>query len=89
LLRKVAALLATGAGLAGLDVITDNAKHSGNWGIFHALQDSVVSAIEFQPYANATGSLDGQTIKAGDRVYGFFKSITLVSGSVIAYRVAL
>lgn len=73
--------------MGGFDVITDTSAHSGNWGIFHALEDTVISAITFT--TPTTGSITGRTIKGGDRVYGYFNSIKLTSGSGIAYRAVI
>jgi hypothetical protein len=87
LLRKIAAALATGAGLGGVDLISDSSAHDGDWGIFHALEDVVFTSVSYQTGYPNTGSLAGRTLRAGDRIFGAFKQIKLSSGSGNAYRV--
>lgn len=87
LLRKQVAILATGLGLGGVDVITDSTSHTGDWAIFHALEDTVINSITFQTGYPTSGDITGRTIKAGDRLYVQFKQIKLTSGSGNAYRV--
>ena len=85
LLRKVNGILATGAGLGGVDQYSDAASHSGDWGIVHAITDVVITAINYAP-ATQAGSLSGATLKAGDRLYGSIKSFQAASGTYELYR---
>jgi hypothetical protein len=88
LLTKATAILFTGLGLAGVDQISDTSAHTGNWNIFHAVSDCVISAISYFP-GSQTGTLAGQTLKAGDRIYGRILGLTLTSGTGELYRSAI
>jgi hypothetical protein len=88
LLYKIDGLLATGLGLGGVDWVTDTAAHAGTWWIFHAVSDSVISAITYAT-GFSSGSAAGQTVKAGDRIYGPITSLTLASGAGELYRPAI
>jgi hypothetical protein len=88
LLFKIASLLASGLGTAGVDIVTDTSTKTGNWWIFHALTDVVVESATYKT-GYSTGSLAGQTVKAGDRIYGPFISFKLTSGSGELYRSAV
>lgn len=88
LLFKIASLLAGGLGIAGVDAVTDTALHTGNWWIFHALTDSVITSVTYKT-GYSTGSLAGQTVKAGDRIYGPIVSFQLTSGAGELYRAAV
>jgi hypothetical protein len=73
-------------GQEGAEVITDTAAHPGSFISLQALSDAVIAAVTAP---NLTGnSLVGQTIPAGVAIYGRFTSITLTSGSLIAYKSA-
>jgi hypothetical protein len=85
LLRKINGILATGAGLGGVDQFSDAAAHTGDWGIVHAVTDVVIGAIVYAP-ATQAGSLAGVTLKAGDRIYGSIKSFSAASGTYELYR---
>ena len=82
---KAVAVLTAGLGLGGSDFIADAVAHNGDWVIFHALEDSVITAITYKP-GTTSGSLAGKTIKAGDRIYGEIISLQLASGSGELYR---
>lgn len=88
LLFKIASYLYAGLGLAGVDVITTTAAQVGNWWIYHALTDSVIGAITYSP-GFSTGVLAGQTVRAGDRLYGPITNFQLTSGTGILVRAAI
>lgn len=75
-------------GRQGGEVITDTTAHTpgGSGKSWHAIlvvEEAVIAAIE----GNLTGvsNLVGKTLPAGLPLYGSFTSITLTSGTVIAY----
>ncbi len=73
-------------GQSGGELITDTSAHTPTGGVFFAI--SVVTAATFAVATdgNITGLNDGATaIPAGSIIYGRFNSITLTSGSVVAY----
>lgn len=78
LLRKIAGYLAVGLGLYGVKTITGAATVTGNFWVFHALADTVVSSVT---YADGSTFTAGSTVKAGDRIYGRITSITIASGT--------
>jgi hypothetical protein len=82
---KTTALLYVGMGLAGVDWVSDGVAHTGDWWVFHAVTDCVISDITYEA-GYSSGSPAGVTIKAGDRVYGRIKSLTLTSGTGELYR---
>lgn len=83
---KTAAILATGMGLAGNDIVTAGQSKAGNWWCIHALGDDVVLGnVVFAP-GTSTGSLAGQTLSNGDREYGNIISVTVASGTLVCYR---
>lgn len=85
LLWKLGEMLFTGLGLAGSTRIGASGTVTGRYWIFHALTDSVIAEIS---YGNGTtgGVQAGDTIKAGDRIYGWINSITLTSGTGELYK---
>ena len=82
LLWKIAVYLACGLGVSG--VITASGTKTGRFGIFHALTDSVINAT----YADGT-SRAAIAVTAGDRTYGDFVSVTLVSGTGELYKLSV
>lgn len=83
LLVKIANILGTGLGIAGVVRVADTAAHAGTFSVFHAITDCVISAI-----SGDTGAAAGDTIKAGDRIYGGITSLTLTSGTGELYSTA-
>lgn len=83
LLRKIGSYLATGLGLYGVKAVTGTSAVTGNFWIFHAITNSTIAAIT---YADGSTGPVGQTINAGDRIYGQITSITLSSGSGELYN---
>jgi hypothetical protein len=65
---------------AGL-FINDTGAHTGAWTSFQATTATVGTFVA----SNITGAMTGITVPAGGTVYGNFTSITLASGSGIAY----
>jgi hypothetical protein len=86
LLWKIAAILATGTGLAGNDIVTGPATGSGDWWVIHACGgDCVFNSVTFKP-GTSTGSLAGKTLSNGDRLYGNIIGYDLASGTLVLYR---
>jgi len=89
LLRKIDGILATGAGLGGVDQFSDTAAHTGLWGIVHAITDVTITAIVYAPNTQAGTGLAGKTLLAGDRIYGDIRSFQAGSGTFELYRSAV
>jgi hypothetical protein len=68
-------------GRCGSDYIADTAIHNGNYVELTAHTACVISAVT----GNCTG-LAGKTIPAGMSIAGVFTSITLTSGTMVAYK---
>lgn len=85
LLWKINEILATGLGVGGVEWVTDTAAHTGDFWVFHALDDCVIAAITYKT-GTATGSPVGKTVKGGDRIYGNIISLTLTSGTGELYK---
>ena len=63
-------------------IINDTAAHTGRFGKMVALQDSVIDTIVAE---NITGDLTSLQFKSTAEIEGVITSITLTSGTVIAY----
>lgn len=85
LLKKATAILATGIGVGGNDIIRDTQSHVGEWFVLHVFEDSVIGSVTFRA-GSSSGTLAGATIKGGDRIFGIINEVTLTSGSAILYR---
>ena len=69
---------------AGAEYIEDTAAHTGRFGKIVALEDTVISSLIAQDYTgNALTSIQ---FKANSELIGVFTSITLTSGTVVAYK---
>jgi|APGre2960657404_1045060.scaffolds.fasta_scaffold31958_4 hypothetical protein len=69
---------------AGAEYIEDTAAHTGRFGKIVALEDTVISSLTAQDYTgNALTSIQ---FKANSELIGVFTSITLTSGTVVAYK---
>jgi hypothetical protein len=69
---------------AGAEYIEDTAAHTGRFGKIVALEDTVISSLTAQDYTgNALTSIQ---FKANSELIGVFTSITLSSGTVVAYK---
>mgnify|MGYP003147419350 FL=1 len=63
-------------------IINDTAAHTGRFGKVVALQDSVIDTLVAE---NITGDLTSLQFKSTAEIEGVITSITLTSGTVIAY----
>ena len=63
-------------------IINETAGHRGRFGKMVALQDSVIDTIVSE---NITGDLTSLQFKSTAEIEGVITSITLTSGTVIAY----
>ena len=68
----------------GAEFIDDTAAHTGRFGKIVALEDSVIASLSAEDYTGNT--LSAIPIKASCEMYGVFTSVTLTSGTVVAYR---
>ena len=66
------------------EYIDDTAAHTGRFGKIVALEDSVINALSAEDYTG--NALSGVPLKASCELYGVFTSVTLTSGTVVAYR---
>ena len=62
--------------------IADTSAHTGIFDSILVLESAVADLVS----SNITGTLTSVPLPAGVVVYGFFSSITLSSGKVIAYN---
>ena len=71
-------------GQQGFDVISDTAANTGTWVAVKAAagDDAVISAA----VTTNGDDLSAFTLAENDTIYGNFTSITLTSGTVLAYR---
>ena len=69
------------AGAGGASSFADTAVHTGKWSKITAVTATVVAASQ----SNIAG-LNGFSLAAGQSIEGIFTSITLTSGSIIAYK---
>ena len=81
-------------GCYGFDYITDTVAHTTASGIaykcLHFLTVTVIAAIVADATAPMGGTtIAGATMAAGSVIYGKFTSLTLTSGTVIAYNGAV
>lgn len=70
-------------GESGSEYIGDTSAHAGTYEAFQALTDCVINALISTTIKN---SMAGATIKAGSIIYGRISSITLTSGTGMAYN---
>ncbi|NBW15305.1 MAG: hypothetical protein EBR82_45655 [Caulobacteraceae bacterium] len=69
----------------GAEFIKDTVAHTGRFGEIVALEDSVIASLTAVDYTgNARTSFP---LKAACEMCGVFTSITLTSGTVIAYKI--
>ena len=69
----------------GAEFIDDTVAHTGRFGEIVALEDSVIASLTAVDYTgNARTSFP---LKAACEMCGVFTSITLTSGTVIAYKI--
>jgi hypothetical protein len=86
---NTSAQLSAEQGRYGYDIISDTAAHTPpaghSWCRIHAVTAVVIAASILAADPVATGTLTG-TVIAGDEFSVFLSSITLTSGTLIAYR---
>jgi hypothetical protein len=68
----------------GAEFIDDTAAHAGRFGKIVALEDSVIASLTAMDYTGNT--LSAIPLNASCEMEGVFTSITLTSGTVIAYK---
>jgi hypothetical protein len=69
----------------GAEFIDDTAvAHTGRFGKIVALEDSVIASLTAQDWTGNT--LSAIPFKASCEIEGVFTSVTLTSGTVVAYR---
>jgi hypothetical protein len=68
----------------GAEFVDDTAAHAGRFGKIVALEDSVIASLSADDYTGNT--LSAIPLKASCEMYGVFTSITLTSGTVVAYK---
>jgi hypothetical protein len=69
----------------GAEFIDDTAAHTGRFGKIVALEDSVINTATAVNYTGNT--LSAIPFKASCEIEGVFTSITLTSGTVVAYKI--
>lgn len=80
LLWKIATGISVGLGLAGAERVANTALHAGKFWIFHAISNCVIAGITYAP-GTSGGASAGDTVVAGDRIYGVITSLSLTSGT--------
>ena len=70
---------------AGAEYISDTSAHTGRFGEIVALEDSVIASLTAQDWTG--NALTAVPLKATGEICGVFTSITLTSGTVVAYRI--
>jgi len=68
----------------GAEFIDDTSAHTGRFGKIVALEDSVIASLTAMDYTGNT--LAAIPLNASSEMYGVFTSITLTSGTVVAYK---
>jgi hypothetical protein len=68
----------------GAEYIDDTVAHTGRFGEIVALEDSVIATLTAMDYTG--NALTAIPLKASCELCGVFTSITLTSGTVVAYR---
>jgi hypothetical protein len=68
----------------GAEFIDDTVAHTGRFGKVFALEDSVIASMTAQDWTGNT--LSAIPFKAGCEFEGVITSITLTSGTVVAYK---
>jgi len=69
----------------GFEYITDTNAHTGRFKKLYALADAVISTATVQ---NASGNaFTSVPLGKGDEIEGVFTSVTLASGTIVAYKI--
>jgi len=69
----------------GAEYISDTTAHTGRFAKICALEDSVIATLVAEDYTG--NALTAVPLKATGEMYGIFTSVTLTSGTVVAYRI--
>tara|TARA_Y100000401_G_C8255179_1_gene190348 strand:- start:443 stop:664 length:222 start_codon:yes stop_codon:yes gene_type:complete len=64
-------------------IINDTSAHTGRFGCVQALKDSEIDTLVAE---NISGDLTSIDLKSNCKIEGVITSITLTSGTVIAYK---
>jgi len=64
-------------------IINDTSAHTGRFGCIQALKDSEIATLVAE---NISGDLTSIDLKSNCKIEGVITSITLTSGTVIAYK---
>lgn len=77
-------------GQLGSTYINDTAAHPGAFGTIQALTATTIATLVSGNGYDGTplmkGTLTAISLPAGSALYGYFTSVTLTSGSVVAYN---
>ena len=74
-------------GYSGFEYINDTAAHVPDINTFYSSIQVIADAVFSSIVPAATGNtFTGEVIPTGTILYGNFKSVTLTSGKVIAYK---
>lgn len=68
----------------GAEFIDDTVAHTGRFGKIVALENSVIASLSAMDYTG--NALAAIPLNASSEMEGVFTSITLTSGTVVAYR---
>jgi hypothetical protein len=68
----------------GAEFIDDTVAHTGRFGKIVALENSVIASLTAMDYTGNT--LSAIPLNASTEIEGVFTSITLTSGTVVAYK---
>jgi hypothetical protein len=68
-------------------IITDTNAHTGRFGKIHCLSNATVSLVSDNLTENGSSTISAIEMKSSSEIEGIITSITLASGTVIAYRV--
>ena len=71
---------------AGL-IITDTNAHTGRFGKVHCLTDAEATLVAENLTENGSSTISSIDMKSSSEIEGIITSITLASGTVIAYYV--
>ncbi len=63
-------------------IINDTSEHTGRFGCVQAIKDSEIATLVAE---NVTGDLTSIDLKSNCKIEGVITSITLASGTVVAY----
>jgi len=83
LLWKIAELLSVGLGGNGVEAVNGAGTHTGLYGVYHALTDTVIASVT---YSDGSSFTAGSTVKAGDQIAGNITSIVITSGTGELYK---